>query len=208
MARPVWEPARVEIDEGPGPYDAEILVDQRWSGWVIPRFTRAVAQRVAADITTTNTAPHVHPLDAEVLRFDGDDVLLVRAPGTAEEEVLERVEPDADGRYGIGGFRWCWSRTEAAPARYRLYTLTVALLADDAPGRAAAHAYPAVASLDEVAGVHLARLGYDNADGAPAHTDVTCARDLPGEGICLRRPGHGGGCARVSDSSAAGDGGR
>jgi len=205
VSPPAWEPARVEIDEGLGPYDAEILTGQRRNGWVIPRFTRDVAVRVAADIATANTAPHVHPLDAQVLRFDGDDVLLVHAPGTPEEQVLERVEPDADGRYGICGFRWRWSRAD----RYRVYTLTVQILADDDPDRAATHAYPAVAHLDEVAGVHLARLGYDDPHGTPSHVDVTCARDIPGEGICLRRPGHGGGCARSTDRSApGGTGGR
>src|SRR5712691_9749959 len=127
MTQPAWEPARLEIDEGLGPYDAEILTNQRCNGWVIPRFTRDVAVRVAADIATANT---------------------------------------------------------------------VQVLADDDPDRAATNAYPAVAHLDEVAGVHLARLGYDDPHGTPSHVDVTCARDIPGEGICLRRPGHGGGGAR------------
>ncbi len=116
MPAPPWIPARVGIDPDLGPYPAEILANQRWNGWVIPRFTREVTERIAADLAASNAATAVHPLDAQIVRFDGDAALIVAAPGTHAEEVLDRVDPDGDERYCVGGFRWCWSTVED-PAR-------------------------------------------------------------------------------------------
>jgi hypothetical protein len=98
MSTPSWVPAIVAIDEHMGPYAAQILVDQRWNGWVVPRFTREVAQQVVADLTAINTAAinngeDVDPFEAELARFDGDDIVIIQAPGTDEEHIVERVPP-------------------------------------------------------------------------------------------------------------------
>ena len=103
-----WVDATVCLDDL-GPYPAQILVGQRWNGWVIPRFTPAVVERIAADLAATHAARGVDPLDVEIIRFDGDIALTVRAPGTTDEEIVDRQAPDPAGRYRIGGFRWCWS---------------------------------------------------------------------------------------------------
>ena len=112
MSTPSWVPALVAIGEDMGPYAAQILADQRWNGWVIPRFSREVAQRVVADLNAVNAAGDVDPFEAELARFDGDNILIIQAPGTDEEQIVERVTPDAEGRYRLGGYRWCWSRVD------------------------------------------------------------------------------------------------
>src|SRR5207302_8388293 len=89
MSTPSWVPAMVAIGEDMGPYAARILADQRWNGWVVPRFTREVAQQVVADLNAINTAAintgeDVDPFEAELARFDGDDILIIQAPGTDE----------------------------------------------------------------------------------------------------------------------------
>src|SRR5439155_26506459 len=165
-------------------------------GWVATRFTREVAQQVVADLTAINTGEDVDPFEAELARFDGDDILIIQAPGTDEEQIVERVTPDAEGRYRLGGYRWCWSRVDPPPHRYRLYTLTVQFLGDDDPGRAATAAYQAIAALDPLVDLHQAQLRYDIADTTTVVPEVTCARDIPGDRICLRAPGDHGGCTR------------
>jgi hypothetical protein len=207
MSTPSWVPAMVAIGEDMGPYAAQIVADQRCNGWVVPRFTREVAQQVVADLNAINTAAintgeDVDPFEAELARFDGDDILIIQAPGTDEEQIVERVTPDAEGRYRLGGYRWCWSRVDAPPHRYRLYTLSVQFLGDDDPGRAATDAYQAIAALDPLVDLHQAQLRYDIADTTTVVAEVTCAADIPGEGICLRTPGHHGGCTRTSDRPA------
>jgi hypothetical protein len=82
------------------------LVGQnRWNGWACPRFRREVAEVVAA---WTNEHRRRDPEGSELAYWDGDDVVLVEALCNGGG-VAERVEPDREGRYSIGGWRWTWS---------------------------------------------------------------------------------------------------
>src|SRR5437763_1480177 len=85
---------------------------------------------------------------------------------------------------------------------YAAQILADQLLGDDDPARAATDAYQAIAALDPLVDLHQAQLRYDIADTTTVVAEVTCARDIPGEGICLRAPGHDGRCTRTSDRPA------
>jgi hypothetical protein len=77
----------------------------RWNGWACPRFRREVAEVVAA---WTNELRRRDPDGSELAYWDGDDLVLLDALCNGGC-VAERVEPDREGRYGIGGWRWTWS---------------------------------------------------------------------------------------------------
>lgn len=78
---------------------------QRWNGFVAsPRFTRETVQKI------TDTLAEI-----------GDDTFaftkngaLVQIDETGSE--FELWEPDADGRYALGAFAWCWVETEEVQA--------------------------------------------------------------------------------------------
>lgn len=115
MAKPTWVDAAVTAD-GRGPYPARITNRLKHTAWFTPHFTRTVVDRIAADLAAAHadTDPH----QAQAIRFDGDVALLVQAPGTDAEHVLDRFEPDAGGYYSLAAY-WTWSTVDptAKPGR-------------------------------------------------------------------------------------------
>ncbi len=73
----------------------------RWNGWLCPSFDRAAAEEVAEWINF-DSADGPDP----VCWWEGD-VLAIRNISYPDEEP-ERYEPDAESRYAIGAFWWCW----------------------------------------------------------------------------------------------------
>jgi hypothetical protein len=98
-----WRETRVGIDGVFGPYPAQIQVDNRWNGAVIPRFTREVAEQIRQGCELEAQG---NP-EAVVLRWDGDNLLVIH-PAYAEPDVVEPV----DGFFGVGQSAWYWSEWE------------------------------------------------------------------------------------------------
>jgi hypothetical protein len=120
-----WVPARVAlpvpgyaIDGYPGAaYEAEVCAGIHPFGFVIARFTDAVAEHIAAD-TSVSTPPWVTSLPA--LRRDGCEFDLVWPDRQRPSTV--RVGRDSDGRLLIGAYLlpwWCLDRHPAATVFYR-----------------------------------------------------------------------------------------
>lgn len=79
----------------------------RWNGWVgAPAFDRAEVEHIAEWAKDDNT-----------FTWDGE-VLLHTEHHYRDEDPQgyepERIEPDEDGRYCVGGFNWCWSEADDA----------------------------------------------------------------------------------------------
>lgn len=72
----------------------------RWNTWIVPVFDRAEAERIAA---WSNAE------DPENTLFHWDGDVLVYAELNYSDSEPERIEPDADGRYAVGGGSWIWS---------------------------------------------------------------------------------------------------
>jgi hypothetical protein len=100
-----WIPAHVAIDTVLGPYPAQVAAGEHWNGWAVPRFTREVVERIAAD--THALAERLDPDTVVLVRLRGRRAELVTDPGTGEE-AIKTVTPDADGRYAIGARAWTW----------------------------------------------------------------------------------------------------
>lgn len=107
--------ARVTLD-GIGTYDA-VIADHRWNGWAIPRFTLQVAEQIVADFARFN-GQHIAEggdvADCELLKWDGDDIIVTSMRGTPDEH-SERVTVDEDGFFHIGGMSWTWSVVDNRP---------------------------------------------------------------------------------------------
>lgn len=74
----------------------------RWNGWLgAPAFDRAEVERVIEWAKDDNT----FAWDGDVLVHTENDY----AADDPEGYEPERIEPDAEGRYSVGGFNWCWS---------------------------------------------------------------------------------------------------
>jgi hypothetical protein len=88
----------VTCDDGDTTYPA-VLSDETWNGFVIPRFDRPTAERIAQDIASAGY------FDGTTAEFDTDGTLVV----TYAEDEVERYAPDADALYAIGGGSWAWA---------------------------------------------------------------------------------------------------
>ncbi|MFD6335330.1 hypothetical protein ACFWGI_37915 [Streptomyces niveus] len=90
------------LDDGHGPYEA-LPVSRGWGPWQVISVTRATAEQIAADLPTTHAGRHLtfHWLH-DTLRIASDPCLRTDPgrPGLL-------IQPDADGRYRIGGL-WAW----------------------------------------------------------------------------------------------------
>jgi hypothetical protein len=104
-----WIPARVEIPDLLGPYQAQIADGRTWNGWAIPRFTAETAARIATD-TQTLAARHA-PDEIQIVRLR---VEIVSHAGTPQEEV-ETITADPDGLFPIGAFAWTWEVRHGDP---------------------------------------------------------------------------------------------
>ncbi|MFD9052459.1 hypothetical protein [Streptomyces zaomyceticus] len=103
-----WFPSSVTL-RGSGPYPAEVL-GHRHDGMVLPRFTREVAGRIAADFRS----------DASIalkLRFTGPSIEILSLGDPPK--VLEHCPPDAAGRYALGHALLPWrEHTTTDPAEF------------------------------------------------------------------------------------------
>ncbi|MFD5079674.1 hypothetical protein [Streptomyces sp. NPDC058371] len=91
------------LDDGEhGPYEA-LPVPRAWSPFATISVTRATAEKIAADIPGTHAGRHL------TFRWLHDTLLIASDPRlrTDPGRPGRLIEPDADGRYRIGGL-WRW----------------------------------------------------------------------------------------------------
>lgn len=75
---------------------------KRWNGFVAPRFRRAVAEAVVVWLNTNHN--HEPGRWTNTATFNDDALTIL----DTEENRPELIEPDSNGRYGIGAGGWCW----------------------------------------------------------------------------------------------------
>ncbi|WP_434593306.1 hypothetical protein [Streptomyces sp. A5-4] len=99
-------------------YPALIDPAEHRDGFVKPWFDLETVQRIADD-TQAHAARFSHgSVDTVHVLIGQVDVVTVHAVvlnicwmhlgGEKHQEAVEVVQPDAAGRYAIGGFEWCW----------------------------------------------------------------------------------------------------
>lgn len=79
----------------------------RWNGFAVPSFRREVAVAVVA---ATNQIHRYAPLDNDRCWWEDDEVVMHSPIYAADDEdyVDDRIAPNRDGRYSIGGCYWTW----------------------------------------------------------------------------------------------------
>ncbi|MEV8504508.1 hypothetical protein AB0368_06705 [Actinoplanes sp. NPDC051475] len=116
-------------DDGPGRYRvgyAGTLID-RWNGWAVFSCTRKVAEAIVAEQQTVreqyrNEQRHQGKQGADLeslvdqmwanLYFDGDVIVADQRQMYDDPEAIDRIMPDADGRYVVMGWNWCWDAVD------------------------------------------------------------------------------------------------
>jgi hypothetical protein len=75
-----------------------------WNGWIVPYFTKEVAQQVIADINANKTN------GTTTLTWRGEDIIMWEQD--SEAQVIEPAQLQYDGQtitvYCIGGYEWVW----------------------------------------------------------------------------------------------------
>lgn len=102
MTRQTYVTGDWRADDAP-PLPA-MVADETWNGWMIPRFDLATAEyivREQADLRDTLGD------EVDALEWYGKTLVMRHDDGSEE-----RIERDADGRYGIGAMAWCWYEVE------------------------------------------------------------------------------------------------
>ncbi len=105
-----------------------VLIDT-WNGWAVFRCTREVAEAIVADQQQHRlqyreslrgegaSEPDLDRMVDEAytsLAFDGDTVVADQRVMYGDPEAIERITPDADGRYVVMGWNWCWEAIDPA----------------------------------------------------------------------------------------------
>jgi hypothetical protein len=106
-----WRTVRVEIFGAPGRWAGEVVDNATENGWLLPRFTRAVAEELVAafaGLTASGVLPH--PVTVPRLTDAGPDA--VPEPVDGDQDI---VGPDADGFYRVGAGRWPWASRDLMP---------------------------------------------------------------------------------------------
>ena len=85
-------------------YDAEIRNGDTWNGAAIPRFTKEVAEKVAAD---TNIEAEQYPNESCRFKWRGTWLWMFE-PNSGQNTVY----PGTDGFYAIGAGSWIWCEVE------------------------------------------------------------------------------------------------
>ncbi|MFJ3249104.1 hypothetical protein [Streptomyces sp. NPDC086782] len=98
-------------------YPALVDPDDQRDGYVRPWFDLHTVRRIAAD-TRRDAAKHghgsidtVHVLNGTVNRTRHAVVMVIcwmYLGGERREQAVEVLQPNADGRYAVGGHDWCW----------------------------------------------------------------------------------------------------
>ncbi|RSM68696.1 hypothetical protein DL991_41235 [Amycolatopsis sp. WAC 01375] len=91
----------ISID-GADPHFPALVADELWNGAAIPRFRLEVAELVVDWINDTYAS---YPDGSARAHWDGDTVVLTHSDPDYDPD---RVEPDDEGRYGIGARAWVW----------------------------------------------------------------------------------------------------
>ncbi|OXM57050.1 hypothetical protein CFP71_09955 [Amycolatopsis thailandensis] len=95
----------ITIDDRDPAFPA-LVAAELWNGAAIPRFRPEVAEFVVDWINDTYAK---YPDGSARAHWDGDTIVLTRSDGDTRPSYIEdRVEPDDDGRYGIGARAWVW----------------------------------------------------------------------------------------------------
>ncbi|RZU51255.1 uncharacterized protein DUF4314 [Krasilnikovia cinnamomea] len=102
------------------------LID-RWNGWAVFACTREVAEAIVADQQRQRRASRASlqakgvaeaELDRRVnaelteLRFEGEVIVADQRAQYDDPEAIEHIGPDADGRYVVMGWNWCWQAVD------------------------------------------------------------------------------------------------
>jgi hypothetical protein len=118
----VWVPARVTADAVDGGAYPALVADGYCIGGgdVIARFDRATVEQMVLDLierhADQNPATDPMPGELAVLGFDGDVLVVSWEHDDGEQDWLteiDRVHPDADGRYAAGAYLWPWRHRSA-----------------------------------------------------------------------------------------------
>ncbi|WP_228980167.1 hypothetical protein [Streptomyces sp. DH12] len=111
---------RVCIDDTLGPLDAKVDPQDRWNGWLSPRFTLDAVRELAAQTQRlaeecgAESVDTVHVIHCGGKDADGNPlavVLRVTWMYLAEEGARQStliIEPDDEGRYNVGACEWTW----------------------------------------------------------------------------------------------------
>jgi len=87
-------------------FPALVDLGERWNGWLCPRFDRTIVGRVVDWLNGERaTAPECDRPDYAHATWTGTTILLSEC---GDASAPERIEPDADGRYSLGAYSWCW----------------------------------------------------------------------------------------------------
>lgn len=103
-----------------GPFDAMVDPTERWNGSISPRFTLDTAHELAAEIQRQAEHPDfvddtVHVIDRGRTDRDGRPMAVVlrvswlHLSEDGPDESTDVIEPDEEGRYAIGAWRWSWN---------------------------------------------------------------------------------------------------
>lgn len=108
--------AGIENGEGVAWTPAEIMQEQRWNGWAIPRFTHDNAWKILDTLMKD-------PINANYLRnlrhlpaaSGSSDPVITFETSTGDGEWETEVIEPSDGMYGVMGCGWCWESTYEDP---------------------------------------------------------------------------------------------
>lgn len=79
----------------------------RWNGWCTPEFDRDEVERIITWVHVSNAGDPDY-----YVTFEWDGPVLVQTNVDGGERSVERIEPNAQGRYPVGSFSWTWSELE------------------------------------------------------------------------------------------------
>ncbi|MFF4504867.1 hypothetical protein [Streptomyces sp. NPDC001401] len=107
---------RVCIDDTFGPYDAKLDPTNRWKGWLCPFFTLGTVRKLAARTQEMaseygyDNRDTVHVIDGGTDGESGAIVLLISWQHLDQDAESDAsiIQPNDEGRYGIGGGQWTW----------------------------------------------------------------------------------------------------
>ncbi|MFI9026329.1 hypothetical protein [Streptomyces sp. NPDC053560] len=103
-------------------YPARVDLSNRWNGWLSPGFTLDAVRQLAAH--TQQTADELgYDCTDQIVVIDGEPapvVLHIRWQWVTDDQegTVNVVQPDADGRYWIGGWEWTWYQVADGPLFY------------------------------------------------------------------------------------------
>ncbi|QOC94371.1 DUF4314 domain-containing protein [Micromonospora craniellae] len=102
------------------------LIDH-WNGWAVFSCTRTAAEAIVDDQQRHRDQHRRHlrdegvpadELDGRVdttladLSFDGDVIVADQRAMFDDPDAIDRITPDADGRYVVMGYSWCWEAVD------------------------------------------------------------------------------------------------